>query len=634
MHLRHLSKDDFDRVWSLMGDPYERAAVFADMCRLNALYMIMRAGSGHIGSSFSSLDLVAWIHLQELSPGGATAGGNEAVYMSSKGHDAPGLYAAMTACGRLDFDLIHGLRRLGGLPGHPDVATPGIPANTGSLGMGVSKAKGMVEAARLAGKRLRVFVLTGDGELQEGQVWESLQGAANRGLGEVTAIVDHNKIQSDTWVRDVSDLGDLEAKFRAFGWSASRCNGHDLPAFATALEAVSSDPAVPGVVIADTVKGKGVSFMEGMGDDGMYHFHSGAPRLDDFDRAFDELLARCDDRVAALGGGPLRPVVVAVPDRAPPTGHRLVAAYSDALCREAAGNPRIVALDGDLVLDTGLVPFATRFPDRFLECGIAEQDMVSQAGGIALRGLLPVVHSFACFLSTRPSEQIYTNATEGTKIVYVGSLAGVLPGGPGHSHQSVCDISMFGAVPGLVAVEPCHRDEVGPLLDLCLNGLPDSVYLRLVSVPVDVPFSLPSAYQPSPGVGFRVREGRDGVIFGYGPVLMSEAFHAAETLARDHGLELRVVALPWLNRIDADWLAGEIEGLDQVITLDNHYLRGGQGDLVLSTMAALGSPARVLQRGLISVPVCGTNDEVLRFHRLDATSLVGDVLVARSEAAL
>jgi transketolase len=258
MTLRYVPRAAFDGLWTLDADPVVRAALFADLCRLNALYMIMRAGSGHIGTTFSSLDVVSWLHLEELGfgPGARTdAGAPHAggVYMSSKGHDAPGLYAVLIACGRLEFDLLHRLRRLGGLPGHPDVATPGIEANTGSLGMGISKAKGMAEAARRRGTRLPLFVLTGDGELQEGQIWESLQGAVNRGLGEITVVVDHNKIQSDTWVRDVSDLGDLEAKFAAFGWSVARCDGHDLPAFAAALRAGRADAARPSAVIADTV---------------------------------------------------------------------------------------------------------------------------------------------------------------------------------------------------------------------------------------------------------------------------------------------------------------------------------------------------------------------------------------------
>ena len=191
--LRYVALADCARIAGLDADPVERAAAFADVCRLNALYMIERAGSGHPGTTFSSIDIVAWLHLEVLGDGDR--------YFSSKGHDAPGLYAVLTALGRLDFDLIHQLRRLDGLPGHPDVAaTPEVVTNTGSLGMGVSKARGFVLADRVLGRSGRVFVLTGDGELQEGQFWESLQPTANRKLGEITVIVDHNKVQSDTWV--------------------------------------------------------------------------------------------------------------------------------------------------------------------------------------------------------------------------------------------------------------------------------------------------------------------------------------------------------------------------------------------------------------------------------------------------
>src|SRR2546429_1794770 len=210
-------------------DPVERAACFADACRLNALYMIERAGSGPPGTTFSSLDIVSWLHLEVLGDGDR--------YFSSKGHDAPGLYAVLAALGELDFELIHSLRRLNGLPGHPDVAaTPQVVTSTGSLGMGVSKARGFVLADRFLGRSGRVYVLTGDGELQEGQFWESLQPTANRGLHEITVIVDRNRVQSDTWVSQVSDHGDLEAKVAAFGWGVGRCDGNDVRAFATALD--------------------------------------------------------------------------------------------------------------------------------------------------------------------------------------------------------------------------------------------------------------------------------------------------------------------------------------------------------------------------------------------------------------
>src|SRR2546426_6390827 len=199
MKLRFVPREECCRTVTLEADPVERATVFADACRLNALYMIERAGSGHPGTTFSSLDIVVWLHLEVLR--------GEDRYFSSKGHDVPGLYAVLTALGRLDFDLIHRLRRLDGLPGHPDVAaTPEVVTSTGSLGMGISKARGFVLADRLLGRAGRVYVLTGDGELQEGQFWESLQPTANRRLGESTVIADRNQVQPDSGGSQVSDL--------------------------------------------------------------------------------------------------------------------------------------------------------------------------------------------------------------------------------------------------------------------------------------------------------------------------------------------------------------------------------------------------------------------------------------------
>src|SRR5207248_2195726 len=159
------------------------------------------------------------------------------------------------ALGRLRFDLIHQLRRLDGLPGHPDVAaTPQVVTSTGSLGMGISKARGFVLADRFLARTGSVYVLTGDGELQEGQFWESLQPTANRGLREITVVVDRNRVQSDTWVSQVSDLGDLEAKLQAFGWAVARCDGHDFRALAGALAAWQGETR-PKILIADTQKG-------------------------------------------------------------------------------------------------------------------------------------------------------------------------------------------------------------------------------------------------------------------------------------------------------------------------------------------------------------------------------------------
>jgi transketolase len=628
--LSYVPRDELARALALDVDAPRKAALFADLCRINTLYMIARAGSGHIGTSFSCLDIVSWIYLNELDAAGADTsigppGGD--VFFSSKGHDAPAFYAVLTALGRLPFDQLHQLRRLNGLPGHPDVATPSIETNTGSLGMGISKAKGMLLAHRLLERPGRVFVLTGDGELQEGQFWESLLSAANHKLAGLTAIVDRNRIQSDTWVSRVSDLGDLEAKLAAFGWHVARVDGHDTAALAEILASLRAVSDKPKILIADTVKGRGVSFMEGTAlapGDRLYRFHSGAPDDESYLKALPELVARANAALASAGAANVRLECSPRPARpAPARPQRLIAAYSRALVEHARRNPRIVAFDADLALDTGLLAFEAEFPDRFVECGIAEQDMVSQAGGAALKGLLPVVHSFACFLSDRPNEQIYNNATERTKVVYVGSLAGLVPGGPGHSHQSVRDIAALSAVPGLVMIEPSCEREVDQAVAYCLADTRASCYLRLTSVPWQVPFELPADYRLAEGRGIALVEGADAVVFAYGPVLVGEAVKASAIVAERDGIRLRVVNLPWLNRIDREWFAAVVRDVPAIFTLDNHYITGGQGDMLLRTLAELPHrPKRVVRRlGLVEIPVCGANDEVLRAHGLDAESL-------------
>ena len=620
-----VTKSEFERVRKLNATATERAAVFADMCRLNALFMIARAGSGHIGSSFSSMDIVAWLLLEELRQGTADA------YFSSKGHDAPALYAVMMALGRLPYENLHRLRALGGLPGHPDVGTEGIEANTGSLGMGISKAKGMAFANRQLGRDGRIYVMTGDGELQEGQIWESLATAANNKISEITVIVDHNKLQSDTFVAATSHLGDLEAKFRAFGWRVSRIDGHDLDAFSTALADAKAANDAPTVIIADTIKGCGVSFMQHTAldsDVAMYRFHSGAPDSASYRRAAQEIIDRINKRLDALRMQHLELDTIERPPR-PAAGavQALIPAYSQALVDQAERDPSIVALDADLVLDTGLIAFREKFPDRFVECGIAEMDMVSQAGGMALKGLKPVVHSFACFLSARPNEQIYNNATERTKIVYVGSLAGVIPGGPGHSHQAVRDIAALSGTPGLAMMEPSSPSEVAPLLDWCLNTHDGSSYLRLVSVPWEIPFALPDDYRVIEGRGVALTQGDDAVLFAYGPIMLSEAWHAARLLRERKGPALKVINMPWLNRIDRDWLKQTVGNARSVFTLDNHYIDGGQGDAICAALAEVGLSTGVTVRrlGLTDIPVSGAPGEVLRHHKLDAESLAAAV---------
>src|SRR6266850_7751430 len=190
LELRYVPVAEFARVIASKADAAARAEAFAALARINTLYMIAGAWSGHIGTSFSSLEIMSWLFLNELRD--LDKGPDDCdIFFSSKGHDAPALYSVLIGLGLLPAEKVHELRRLHGLPGHPHVETPYVQANTGSLGMGISKAKGMAIADRVAGRSRRIFVLTGDGELQEGQFWESLGSAARMQLGEIVVIVDH-----------------------------------------------------------------------------------------------------------------------------------------------------------------------------------------------------------------------------------------------------------------------------------------------------------------------------------------------------------------------------------------------------------------------------------------------------------
>jgi transketolase len=630
--LSFVSRDVFQSVREGIADPVARAEVLADLCRINTLFMIMKAGSGHIGSSFSSTDIITWLWTEHLrDPNGASRDAD--VYFSSKGHDAPALYSLLIAIGKLDFELLPALRQLNGLPGHPDVSTPYIATNTGSLGMGISKAYGMVRANRYTGRRGRIFVMTGDGELQEGQIWESLQPVANEKLSDITVIVDHNKFQSDTAVAAVSDLGPLEEKFRAFGWEVRRGDGHDYRAIRDTLAHFETVTDKPKVFIADTVKGKGVSFMEGIAcGDQTYHFHAGAPSLENYVAATRELIARVNERLARLN----RPAVTLTPAPlpvriSPKQPEKIVLAYGDELLAMARQRQDIIVMDADLLSDCGIEAFKAELPERFIECGIAEQHMVSAAGGMALRGMLPVVHSFACFLSTRANEHIYNNATEKKRIIYTATLAGLVPGGPGHSHQSVRDISAIGAVPGLVAFEPCSEKEARLAIRWAVEKNPDSTYLRFVNVPLDLPYTMPADYALQIGRGVTLRPGKDVAVIGYGTVLLTNACKAADELAAQ-GIFAAVIDLPWLNRIDDEWVREALGGFKHIVTLDNHYLEFGQGVMVAAALARTGVRADVTPIGLTEIPACGSNADVLAYHGLDGSSIARTILGTRHEA--
>jgi len=639
--LRLVPRPELDRLRAADVDPDAKLAALADACRLNALVAVKRAGSGHLGSTFSALDVVVHLLFDELDV--AERGFDDPdrdVFFSSKGHDVPGLYAALYALGVVSRERLLGLRRLGGLDGHPDVGVPGIEANSGSLGMGISKGRGIALAKRRLGRGGRVVVMTGDGELQEGQNWEALQAAAHARLGGLWVVVDRNEVQSDKPTEEIVALGDLEAKLRAFGWHVATVDGHDHPALRAAFARFREGEDVPKALVARTVKGKGVSFMEHpvalAEGGGTYRWHAGAPDDEPFVRAVAELEARIGERCAALGLAPLvlEPVESDGPvqglEGEPESGagmrvqramrlrasaEYVVDAYGETLLELGAERDDLVVLDADLASDCRTRAFELAYPDRFVQCGIAEQDMVSTAAGMARHGLLPVVNSFASFLASRANEQIYNQASEGSKVVYALHYAGLIPAGPGKSHQSVRDVSLLAALPNVAIVQPGSSEEARAVVRWAVDDAAENVAIRLAIGPS--PRRIELLELPGVGCGTVLREGSDGVLLSYGPVMLHEALSAAEWLAREGELSLRVVAMPWLNRFDLDWLAVEIAPFEHVFVLEDHAPAGGLGDGLRAVL-----PGRMVTVfGVEGWPACGTPVEALHYHALDGASL-------------
>lgn len=633
--IKIIPQSEFVRVWQAPGNVFDKLKAIANMCRLNTLSAVKRAGSGHLGSSFSAMDIVTWLYYHEMNTIGiGFKNPHRDIYFSSKGHDVPGLYSVLFSLGAISEELFLKLRRLGGLHGHPDVSNFGIEANSGSLGMGISKGRGMAWAKKYLGLGGRVFVMTGDGEFQEGQNYEALQGAAQLLQDRLIVILDHNKVQSDKPVKQIIDLGDLEKKFRAFGWHVERCYyGNNCQALDEAFYRTRLVYGKPKIIIADTIKGKGVSFMEHprtIAEKGTYPWHAGAPDDTSYAAALDELIAKINDKLVDLA---LQPVIlgeqlgkVEIQKQTKAADEYVVNAYGRALV-ELADQYDFVVLDADLVADCRLRDFEKQFPERFIEVGIAEQDMVSMAGGLARQGILPIVNSFGVFLASRANEQIYTNACERSKIIYVCHYAGLIPAGPGKSHQSLRDISLFGAIPDITILQPCNGWETREALAYCLNKATGSCMMRLAIGPSPRAIQLPKEYVFTEGKGVVLTDGKDAALFAYGPVMLHEALSASEILA-EKSFGLKVINMPWLNAVDVEWLKEVLSEIPKILILEDHSTVGGLGDFLLNQFVASGLlEGKTFEKfGVRGLPECGRPDEVLKFHGLDGATFAERII--------
>ena len=585
--------------------------------RLNALSMINAAGSGHVGSSFSCIDLALAIQLFIVNRKIQVTKNVDEIFFTSKGHDAPGIYAVEHIFGTIPDQELFKLRRLGGLPGHPEIGVAGSPTNTGSLGMGISKAKGFAYAALADGRGSpSVVTLLGDGELQEGQIWESLLGAARDKLKNIIAVVDGNKIQSDTWVEKTLPLGNLKSRVEGSGWKYIECSGHDFLSLKQACEKAlkSSEPVF---IYAHTKKASGVSFMEAFDQNGLfYKYHSGSPSDTEYLMACKELINKINpDFNSDLNIPEIDLDLVSSKEDDFTPKHRnplLIQDWNSFLLEEFKSSKELFALDADLSFDTGTYGVASKFPERYLQCGIAEQDMVSIAGTLALSGYIPVVHSFASFLTTRAAEQIFNNLTEESKIIYAGFLAGILPSAPGHSHQSVIDIGIISAMQFIDIYEPSCKGELKLSLKNAIRGTKSS-YIRIGSV--DYPDPLDSS-DMNLGQLIQRKNGTRIALITSGPTMLRLALEI-----EDQKSEINIFTYPQINRLLNSADINSLCRFEKIFVLENYLPTRGLHVNLQESMKVHGKSAEISRIGIESIPKNGWPEEVLKYHKLDHIAL-------------
>ena len=297
--------------------------------------------------------------------------------------------------------------------------------------------------------------------------------------------------------------------------------------------------------------------------------------------------------------------------------------FTDSLINEAKKNNNIIVLDADLSDDVNLKKFQKKYPKRFIQNGIAEQDMVSMAGGLALTGLLPVVNSFASFLTARANEQIYNNATENTKIIYMCLYAGILPAGAGKSHQSLRDISLLSSIPNMRIFHPYNHLEAKQILKHCINTEKNNSAIRLsIGPPPNNSLKLPTKYNFKNGEGSVMTNGDDGIIFSYGQTMVDQAYKTHQVLLKK-GIKLKVVNVPCVNYFNIKWLKKTIGKIKYLFFLEDHNINSGLSDLMTSFILnnRISKNLIIKKFGPNEFPACGTPEEVLKYHKLDHLNL-------------
>jgi transketolase len=599
----------------------ERRRELGQQFRVDSVRMSAAASSGHPTSAMSAADLMAVLldgYLRYDFDDPKSPANDRLIF--SKGHASTLVYSIFRAAGAISSEELLSYRKLGSvLEGHPTPVLPWVDVATGSLGQGLPIGVGTA----LAQKRLdrvpaRTWVLCGDSEMAEGSMWEAFEHAAHYELDNLTAIIDGNRLgqRGETMVGWNLDL--YVERARAFGWHAISIDGHDVEAVDDAFAEAVATTGQPTVVVARTVKGKGVAAVEDVNG-----FHG--KTLDDPEAVIAELGGERDIRVDVAKPERVEPrrfeeTELELPRYELGTEVATRKAYGDALAALGAARGDVVALDGEVSNSTYAEIFAKAHPERFFEMYIAEQQMVAAAVGMQVLGWRPYASTFAAFLS-RAYDFVRMAAVSRARLCLSGSHAGVSIGEDGPSQMGLEDIAAFRAIHGSAVLHPCDANQTAKLVAAMADH--DGIaYLRTLRPATEVIYDADETFEIGGSRVLRSSDDDEVAIVAAG-ITVREALAAADRLAEE-GVSARVVDLYSIKPIDAATLTAAAEATHRIVTVEDHWAEGGLGDAVLGVVAALDEPPRVVKLAVRSLPGSAKPDEQLAAAGIDADHIAAE----------
>src|SRR5262245_36005885 len=591
--------------------------------RIDSLKATTEAGSGHPSSCLSAADLMSVIFFNEMrfDPKNPHNVANDR-FVLSKGHAAPLLWAAYAECGILSEQDLLTLRRIdSNLEGHPTPRMPWVDVGTGSLGQGLSVGLGNALAAHLDGIPFNTYVLLGDGECAEGSVWEAAALAHYYNASRLYAVIDVNGLGQSQRTMDQFDVNRFAEKFRAFGWFAVTIDGHNYVEILDAFEQCRTHGGnQPRAIVAKTVKGKGVSFLENK--DG---WHGKAVPKQDLPKALAELDKPLgpNEFQANPRTGYSTPrfegkVAITVSRKAGESAATREA-YGDALVKVADQDPRIVALDGDTKNSTFSEKLLKAHPNRFFEMFIAEQNMVGSATGLAARGKIPFVSTFAAFL-TRAFDQIRMAGVSQSNVKFCGSHAGVSIGEDGPSQMGLEDLALFRTVPGSVILYPSDAVS-GERVVMEAARHKGICYIRTTRPKTAVLYSNDEQF-PIGGSKVLRKSSNDRATVIAAGITVHEALKAG-TMLEAEGIAIRILDAYCVKPIDAQGILTAAKDTGgRIVVVEDHYEHGGLGDAVLEAVA---NEAKIVRLAVREIPRSGPPDALIEKYGISSSHIVAAV---------